>query len=168
MRCFKHSGAGPVLSAKGRGLVFGKLYIYILIGVIVLSSAFAYYRFTQSKIEQLLVENAQLETISESRETTINSLATQLTTTRERYSRLQDEFSVIRMQNSALRERLGDHDLQLLATEKPQLVENIINRASENALRCFELQSGAPLTEREINAQTPNDFNSECPWLFTR
>ena len=45
-------------------------------------------------------------------------------------------------------------------------VEKIINEASKNALRCFELQSGSPLTESEKNAKTEKEFNSECPWMY--
>jgi hypothetical protein len=48
---------------------------------------------------------------------------------------------------------------------RPESVERVINRASDNALRCVEIAMGAPLTEKEINAVLPSEINSECPSL---
>lgn len=56
-------------------------------------------------------------------------------------------------------------DIGTTAAEKPVLVERVINTASANAARCFEIASGAPLTEREKNAKLPNEINTECPSL---
>lgn len=52
----------------------------------------------------------------------------------------------------------SDRDIGKLAIAKPGLVENIINRASANAIRCLEIASGAELTKEEQNAGR----NSEC------
>jgi len=52
----------------------------------------------------------------------------------------------------------SERDFGKLALSKPGLVENIINNASENAIRCMEIASGAELTEEEKNAGS----NSEC------
>ena len=84
------------------------------------------------------------------------------------YQNLSNEFVVIRSQNNELRERLGRHDLGALATAKPALVEKTINNATANALRCFELLTGAPLNEKEKAATTDRQFNSECPWMFNQ
>lgn len=52
----------------------------------------------------------------------------------------------------------SDRDIGKLAIAKPDLVENVINDASANAIRCLEIASGAELTEEEQNAGR----NSEC------
>jgi len=52
----------------------------------------------------------------------------------------------------------SERDFGKLALSKPGLVENIINNASENAIRCMEIASGAEPTEEEKNAGS----NSEC------
>ena len=56
-------------------------------------------------------------------------------------------------------------DIGDLALNRPSSVERVINRASDNALRCVEIAMGALLTEEEINAVTPSEINSECPSL---
>jgi len=61
---------------------------------------------------------------------------------------------------------LGRHDLGNLAENKPGLVEKVVTKASAKANRCFELLSGAELTDKEKEAKNGKAFNSECPWLF--
>ena len=58
-----------------------------------------------------------------------------------------------------------NRDIGKIATKKPNLVEKIINNASERAKRCVEIASGAPLTEAEINATKKSEINPECPTL---
>ena len=58
-----------------------------------------------------------------------------------------------------------DRDVGKIATQKPSLVEKIINNASDRAKRCVEIASGAPLTEAEINATKKSEINPECPAL---
>ena len=64
-----------------------------------------------------------------------------------------------------LTKKLGRHELDILAAAKPGLVVKIINRASKNELRCFELQTGSPHTEEELLASKRSQLNSECPTL---
>ena len=64
-----------------------------------------------------------------------------------------------------LTKKLGRHELDILAAAKPGLVVKIINRASKNELRCFELQTGSPHTEEELQASKRSQLNSECPTL---
>ncbi len=49
----------------------------------------------------------------------------------------------------------------MLAQKKPELVQRIINNASEKALRCFEILSGSELTDQERDANDGTEFNSE-------
>ena len=58
-----------------------------------------------------------------------------------------------------LSNRLNKHDIGNLAENKPGLVEKIINKASDSAVRCMEIASGSPLTEEELNGSP----NRECP-----
>lgn len=54
-------------------------------------------------------------------------------------------------------------DFGVLAIAKPRPIEKIINKASNNVNRCFEIVSGSPLTEKEINAKLKSEINNECP-----
>lgn len=64
-------------------------------------------------------------------------------------------------------EKFDKRDFGYIASQKPKLVENLINRASQNVARCFELASGAPLNDSEKNAKTPTEANNECPNLIS-
>ena len=69
---------------------------------------------------------------------------------------LDDKFN--KTNASGKKRDIGD-----LAVNRPSSVERVINRASDNALRCVEIAMGSPLTEKEINAVKPSEINSECP-----
>lgn len=136
-------------------------------------AAFYYYNTTQSTINQLIENNTVLEennktlsTANEQNLSTIDDLEVSYEKVQQNYTELQNSFQQIRSQNNELREKLGKHELDALAAAKPKLVERIINNASQDALRCFELMSGAPLNEDEMNAENAEQFNNECPWAY--
>jgi TolA-binding protein len=149
---------------------------WIIIGILITlmsGAAYFYYSTTQSRIATLTANNATLtanvQTITDANNQnirTIDELQTSYQKVQEDFEQIQSEFQVIRSQNNELRERLGRHELGALAAAKPGLVERTINRASDNAARCFELLSGAPLTESERNAKSEREFNPECPWIW--
>ena len=148
-------------------------FIILLMGAITGGVGY-YYNTTQARLEAfaerasaLEVNNQRLVEINQTNLDTITELEQSYSEVRQNFDRVQSEFQQIREQNSELKERLGRHEIGALAAARPQLVENIINNASENALRCFELLSGAPLTESERNATNARQFNSECPFLWT-
>lgn len=151
-----------------------KSWIFIGILVALLSSAaYYYYTTTQNRIAQLIANNATLtanvQTLTDANDQniqTIEDLQNSYQKVQEDFSRVQSEFQIVRLQNNELRERLGRHELDALAAAKPGLVERTVNNASANAIRCFELMSGAPLNDKERAATTERQFNSECPWLF--
>ena len=62
-----------------------------------------------------------------------------------------------------LAKKLGRHELDILAANKPGLVVKIIIRASKNEMRCYEIASGSPLTEEELAATKKSQINGECP-----
>lgn len=149
-------------------------FVYVGIILIALSGGVvAYYKSTQAKIETLTAYNAeltanvnQLEEVNKSNVNTITRIQENFERQRKEYDNAQESFNEIRGQNSQLKEKLGKHDLSVLAAAKPSLVEKIINTATEKAFRCFELESGAPLTEKERTAKDAKSFNSACTWVY--
>ena len=132
-----------------------------------------YYKNTQATIMELTSYNAtltaqvdQIEQVNQRNIETINNLQASYEQAQQNYAELQDNFNDIRRQNNELRDRLGKHELDALAAAKPVLVERIVNNASAKAMRCFELESGAPLTDAEKEAKNAQAFNSECPWIY--
>jgi len=125
-----------------------------------------YYQDSQARIQTLTENNAKLETAVEMNEATIDSLEASYEQSRQELRRVNEEFSQIRRQNTVLAEKLERHDLGVLGNAKPKLVGRVVNNATDKVNRCFEILSGAELTEEEQNAETPEKANSECPWLF--
>lgn len=125
-----------------------------------------YYTDTQKIIKVLTENNAKLELAVATNEETINSLQADYALMAQENNRLNEAYTEIRRQNNRLSSKLADMDLGLLAAEKPDSIERAINRGTVNALRCYELLSGDQLTEEEQNAETGEDFNKECPWLW--
>ena len=78
---------------------------------------------------------------------------------------LRTETSRLSSEKKNLAKKLGRHQLDILAENKPGLVTRVINRASDNALRCFEVLTGAPLTPKEEEASKPSQYNAECPTI---
>jgi hypothetical protein len=125
-----------------------------------------YYNDTQERIAILNENNAKLETAVATSEATIDALQADYAAVQATNQQLNADFASIRRQNQVLADKLSRHDLGVLGSSKPGLVERVINGASDKAGRCFELLSGAELTEKEQNATSANSFNSECPWLY--
>ena len=57
----------------------------------------------------------------------------------------------------------GGRDFGKLALEKTKVIQKIINRGSDNVMRCVEIAGGAALTEAEIKATKKSEINRECP-----
>lgn len=125
-----------------------------------------YYKKSEENKRILTENNAKLEVAIQTSEETIISLQEDYSSANAEINRINIEFTAAREQNRELSDRLARHDLGILGSEKPELVERIINGASDKVGRCFELLSGAELTELERNAENAQSFNSECPWLY--
>ena len=130
--------------------------------VMKLRSDNAILKANQIKLEEAV--SSQQKVIEEQKEDfeTIMAANKKLQETRDILQRelqnLDDKFN--KTNASGKKRDIGD-----LAVNRPESVERVINRASDNALRCVEIAMGAPLTEKEINAVLPSEINSECPSL---
>jgi chromosome segregation ATPase len=125
-----------------------------------------YYNDTQSRMAILQENNAKLEIAVQTNEQALESLQADYAASQRELTRINEAYAEIRRQNNRLSDKLADIDLGLLAAEKPDSIERAVNRGTVNAGRCFEILSGSPLTERELNAKNGEEFNKECPWLW--
>lgn len=125
-----------------------------------------YYTDTQKTIAILTENNAKLEMAVATNEEALKSMQQDYAAIAEENKKINAAYAEIRRQNNRLSEKLADMDLGLLAAEKPESIERAVNRGTVNAGRCFELLSGAELTEIEKNAKDDVTFNKECPWLY--
>ena len=140
--------------------------VMALISFVMAGAFYWYYNDTQERMAILNENNAKLEVAIQISEDAVTSLQESYAKANEELTKVNSEFASIRQQNRVLSDKLGRHDIGNLAENKPGLVERVINGASIKAGRCFELLSGAPLTDKEKEAENGKSFNSECPWLF--
>lgn len=146
----------------------------IIVAIAVIAGVVFYVKHNESVKEQLLAENAELQAsiniykdAIQTQEDTINYMEEQQRKRAQEFLRIESTFAKIRADNQEMSDKLADLDLSLTVAENPQAAEVIINDISNNMNRCFELLSGAPLKEEEKKAKNANEFNPECPWLYT-
>lgn len=125
-----------------------------------------YYNDSQARMAILQENNAKLNTAVQISEQAVASLQADIQLANQQLRQVNQEFAAIRAQNNVLADKLAKHDLAVLGAGKPGLVERLVNRGTVNAGRCFELLSGAPLTDKEKEAKDGKSFNNECPWLW--
>ena len=76
---------------------------------------------------------------------------------------LKAEFKALDQKFNKINGKGEVRDIGDLATKRPSSVEKIINKGSNNAMRCQEIAMGSPLTEKEKNATKKSEINSICP-----
>ena len=76
----------------------------------------------------------------------------------EELQKVTQEFANIRSLNNVLSKKLAKHDSVPPGAGKSGLVTKIINNASDKAGRCFEIPSGAELTQKEKEAKNGKAF----------
>ena len=136
----------------------------ILIGILIPVSIACYFLFNENT---LLKENAiKLESAVLLNEEALESLQADFAASQVELENINKEYASIRRQNKQLADKLQQIDLTAAAQSNPEGIEKAVNRGTENSARCFELLSGAELTEKERSATDGITFNKECPWLW--
>jgi uncharacterized coiled-coil protein SlyX len=154
-------------------MVFGKLQLYLIMGLLLVGltgAAYFYYTDTQNKLITAAEQNAAYLAKTALQEVTIKQLNADVSRSNNLLAQLQNEFADFRRDYNALEKKFskvsknfGTRDIGKLAERKPNLIAKVINNATKNALRCFEVLAGAPLTEAELNANKRSEYNAECP-----
>ena len=129
-----------------------------------------YYNDTQKKIATLHENNAKLETATKVQKQAIAEMEHQVELTaaiakqtQEQLVESRKKIEVINNKFNKQSKLLGSRDIGKLAISKAKVITKIVDNASANILRCFEIVSGKPLTEKEKNAEKPSQLNSSCP-----
>ena len=154
------------------------LFKLVAIGAVVLlvvGTIYAGYRYVSDLTEEneqlvanittLEANNTQLKQSIQDQQNAIDSLQTDIQQINQVQQETFERFDRARNRVQDLEEKLSRHEIGFLASQRPSLVENIVNNATDDVGRCFEIASGSPLTQQEIDATLKSEINSECPEL---
>ena len=109
--------------------------------------AYAYYQDTQQRIATLQQNNAKLETVAKTNETTINSLQESQEKFANLNLELQGKLDEAERYGDELRKKLHKHNLTRLSIKKPGLIEKRINDGTQKLFDNIESLTALPTIE---------------------
>lgn len=103
--------------------------ILFLLPFVIGGGGYMYIKNLKSNLELLKQNQTVLEESIVSKDNEIVRLNENIVEMRSVVSEVEDNSARLENEVDSLREKLSDHDMGYLASKKPQLIENIINRA---------------------------------------
>ena len=122
------------------------IFVFAIIGGVGYG-AYAYYQDTQQRIATLQQNNAKLETVAKTNETTINSLKESQEKFATLNKELQDNLNEAERYGDELRKKLHKHNLTRLSIKKPGLIEKRINDGTKKLFDNIESVTAYPTIE---------------------
>ena len=147
-------------------MIFGYAKMAItLVMIIGIGGALTYVFKLRADNAVLKANNLVLEQSVESQKMVIEQQKKDFETILETNKKLTTLSNNLQQELNDLDKRFtkGDRDIGKTAIAKDKVIQRIINKASAAALRCVEISSGSPLTEKEITATKKSEINRECP-----
>jgi hypothetical protein len=142
-----------------------------LIIIIILAGGFWYISNLKADLAVSQMNNERLESGIKAQNELIDSMKKDIEAIQNINKELQTDNEKQKQDVKALADRFSidasgqSRDFGAIAASKPGLIENKINRGTQNVFRCLEIASGSPRTEQELNAKTVKETNRECPSL---
>ena len=146
-------------------LAFVKPIVYLII-VLVLVGGFFHVSNLKANLAVSQANNAKLEQGIKDQHELMERMRVDIESIKKINEELNQQKEQLAKDKETLTTKFSKRDFGALAVEKPNVVERLVNRGTQNAIRCLELASGAPLNEQEKNAKTPTEANRECPSLI--
>ena len=142
----------------------------IVVALATAGGGFLHYKTVKADLETAKANNLILEQSVQGQKAVIEQQKKDFSSILAANETLQEQNKVLAAEFSALDERFNKinaqgevRDIGKLAVERTRSIERVINNASSKAMRCVEIAMGSPLTEKEENATTKSQINSECP-----
>ena len=133
---------------------------------------FMYVKNLKADLATSEANNLKLEQSIDSQKAVIQQMKADFEAITKIKAEIEKQNSILKAEFQALDKKFNKingkgevRDMGDLATKRPSSVEKIINKGSNNAMRCSEIAMGSPLTEKEKNATKKSEINSECPSL---
>ncbi len=140
-----------------------------LIGVAVGAIGLAYWQYTvmKSDLETSRANVAKLEVAKLVQDDTIASQLEALAKWEVSFTKLQEtamELQEVRLNATSESRRLNDifakHDMEALSASKPDTLERLINRGSNNVFRMFERETARTVHNPDRNTATGPDTDT--------
>ena len=139
------------------------------IALLVIASTVLYIRYLHSQMQVMRGEIVVLKDVVEAKDKQIDTINNNITRMNQIQTDLNNTLSRIQNESTELRKKFEQdargraRDMARIAEARPRLVENIINDATRDALRCNEIVTGSPLTSDEQSGKIKNTI---CPELL--
>ena len=131
---------------------------------------FMYVKNLKADLATSEANNLKLEQSIDSQKAVIEQMKADFEAITKIKAEIEKQNSILKAEFQALDKKFNKingkgevRDMGDLATKRPSSVEKIINKGSNNAMRCSEIAMGSPLTEKEKNATKKSEINSICP-----
>ena len=135
------------------------LAIFTFVGTVV-GGAFFYYKDSQATIAALNQQTATLTQAVDQQKDAIEAMEQSIRDQAAIREDMMKEVESARKDVEKLQTKIASHDLKLIASEKAELLEKKINRATNDVMRCFEIATG--------DAILPDEKNNQCSDLLAR
>jgi predicted negative regulator of RcsB-dependent stress response len=145
--------------------ILGKIKMLLILTVVIGAVGFGawkYYQYTQEQIRIYAVNAATAELAQQQAEAAVESLKRDMVEIQAQFTKVTSQFEVAKGRVDALEDKLSEHEIGDLAQKKPKLIEKIIDKGTQDVLRCYEILTGSPLTEKEIAVTKKSKANTTC------
>ena len=145
--------------------ILGKIKMLLILTVVIGAVGFGawkYYQYTQEQIRIYAVNAATAELAQQQAELAVESLKRDMVEIQAQFTEVSAKFAVAKGRVDALEGKLSEHEIGDLAQKKPKLIEKIIDKGTQDVLRCYEILTGSPLTEEEIAVTKKSKANTTC------
>jgi predicted negative regulator of RcsB-dependent stress response len=145
--------------------LLGKIKMLLILTVVIGAVGFGawkYYQYTQEQIRIYAVNAATAELAQQQAEAAVESLKRDMVEIQAQFTAVSSKFEVAKGRVDALEDKLSEHEIGDLAQKKPKLIEKIIDKGTQDVLRCYEILTGSPLTEDEIAVTKKSKANTTC------
>lgn len=139
--------------------------LYLVI-VLVIAGGLWYVINLKADLATSEANNQKLQDATKAQGELIESMQKDIAQIQETNKQLAEQNEKQKQDVATLSNKFSKRDFGALASEKPAVVEKLVNRGTTNVMRCLELASGSPLNEKEKNAKSPTEANRECPSLI--
>jgi len=143
--------------------------IFIVVILLMGGIGYWYYQNTQAilmeQAQQIAGQKAQISAQNEAIEKQKEDIAQSTKLLEEANAKFADSRKSVEDLQSKFNKvssLLGARDIGKMAAAKPGSIERIIDKGTEQVMRCFEIFSGQPLTKKEENAEKPSQINKAC------